>query len=415
MVADGGHNETRAPVGFLIPEFPQQTHIAWWRVANEMRRLGHPLSLISTTRPKAALRVHTVLNAEAPGTFYVWPPSPRRVLRAVARYPAGITRAFAYLAGLRQSTTVEKAKLAPLVASAAALADFCDEKGIGHVFVHSCANAAHLLALTHEISGLHYALRLGGDLPVYGKDHAAKMRKADFVLSASPTYLDELETEIGVPRDRLLWSWVGVDLSKFSPGPDWPSRPADTPLRLVTVARLNPVKGHLDALAAIRRLRDADVTVRYAVIGAGPHEAVIREAVAALELGDVVTLTGPMDTDRIVEALRDADMHVLTSYGVGEAAPAAVCEAMACGLPALCTRIGATPSMIEDGVDGFLVDQHDSAAMADRLSLLAGDPDRLMSMKHAALEKSRSFDCQMVARTVLERFGLVSAKLDADR
>lgn len=405
-MAMDGSSGTKAPLGFLIPEFPQQTHIAWWRVANEMRRKGHPISLISTTRPKAALRVHHVLDAEAASTFYAWPPSPRRVLRAMRRYPAGIARAFAYIADLRQSKVGEKARLSPLILGAAALADFCDEKGIGHVFVHSCANAAHLLALTHEISGVHYALRLGGDLPVYGKDHDSKMRKAEFIVSASPTYFDALESDVGVPQDKLLWSWVGVDLSKFSPTSDWPSRPPDASLRLVTVARLNPVKGHLDALEAIRRLRQAGVAVTYTMIGAGPHEEAIRNAVAACKLHDVVTLTGSKDTDEIVTCLRDADVHVLTSYGLGEAAPAVVCEAMACGLPALCTRIGATSSMIEDGVDGFLVDQHDAEAMADRLMLLASDPHRLISMKRAALEKSRSFDCRTVAQTVLDRFGL---------
>lgn len=398
--------KNREPVGFLIPEFPQQTHIAWWRVANEIRIKNHPVSMISTVRPKAALRVHHVLDAEVTNTFYAWPPSPRRTLRAMLRYPTGIVRAFAYVAGLRESTVGQRLRLSPLILAAAALADFCDEKGIGHVFVHSCANAAHLLALTHEISGLRYALRLGGDLPVYGKDHDSKMRNADFVISASPTYFDALEADVGVPKDKLLWSWVGVDLSKFSPTSDWPSRPAEAPLRLVTVARLNPVKGHLDALEAIRRVRDAGVAVTYAVIGAGPREQAIRDVVASYGLHDVVTLTGSKDTDEIVACLRDADVHVLASYGVGEAAPAVVCEAMACGLPALCTRIGATPSMIEDGVDGFLVDQHDSEAMADRLMLLARDPERLMSMKRAALKKSHSFDCRTVAQTVLDRFSL---------
>jgi glycosyltransferase involved in cell wall biosynthesis len=397
-----------AAVGFLIPEFPQQTHIAWWRVADAMRRMDHPVRMISTTRPKAALRVHRILDAEVPQTFYVWPPEPARVLRTLARHPGGVLRALRYVAGLRQSGAAEKLRLLPLVAAAAGLVDYCREQGIGHVFVHSCANAAHLLALAHEIGGLHYALRLGGDLEVYGKDHDAKMRAADFVVSASPTYLPQLEGEVGVPPERLLWSWVGVDLAKFSPGPGWPDRPAGTPLRLITVARLNPVKGHLDVLEAVAGLRDAGIAVRYTVVGSGPHEAAIREAVAARGLGDAVVLTGSKDTDEIVALLRDADIHVLASFGVGEAAPAAVCEAMAAGLPALCTRIGATPLMIEDGVDGFLVDQHDPAAIRDRLAALAADPARLAAMKRAALAKSRDFDCRTVARTVLERFGIAA-------
>lgn len=61
------------------------------------------------------------------------------------------------------------------------------------------------------------------------------------------------------------------------------------------------------------------------------------------------------------------DIKVLASQGEGEAAPVSVMEAMATGLPVICSRIGGTPDMIEDGKQGLLVPPGDTTALVDAL------------------------------------------------
>ena len=82
--------------------------------------------------------------------------------------------------------------------------------------------------------------------------------------------------------------------------------------------------------------------------------------------------------------MQSSDALALTSIRKGEAAPVAIMEAMSCGLPVICSIIGGTADMIEDGADGFLVPQEDVAAIATTARILATDPDRRAAMGQAA-------------------------------
>jgi colanic acid/amylovoran biosynthesis glycosyltransferase len=97
-------------------------------------------------------------------------------------------------------------------------------------------------------------------------------------------------------------------------------------------------------------------------------------------------------------------VFMLCSVGLGEAAPVAVMEAMASGLPVIASVIGGTPDMIEDGVDGFLCGQEDVVAISGRLMQLAGDIDlRLKIGVNARGKALREFDARMLAERLLNR------------
>ena len=65
-----------------------------------------------------------------------------------------------------------------------------------------------------------------------------------------------------------------------------------------------------------------------------------------------------------------------------------ILEAMACRCPVVATRTGCAPDVIEDGVNGFVVDVGDAAAMGARLAdVLDLDAARWQAMSEAALER----------------------------
>ena len=83
--------------GFMIPEFPQQTHIAWWRVSEGMRLAGVDVHLLSTRRPTqdcphpqlreaAARNVSVAAQCARPAGFarVCSPPARGRALSCVA-------------------------------------------------------------------------------------------------------------------------------------------------------------------------------------------------------------------------------------------------------------------------------------------------------------------------------------------
>ena len=400
-----GTRSEKIHVGLLLPEFPMQTHIAWWRVGNAMRQLGAEVRVLSSRRPQRAFNPHPELAAEAKQTFYAWPPAPLALLRTSLLHPLGVLRAAHYLARLPESSLLEKLKLFPVFLASVALARFAEQEKLQLIHVHSCAQSAHLVAMAHEIVGVPYSLRLGGDLEVYGKDHHAKMKNAVLVVPAAEAYVRRLIDEVGVPEERIYWTWVGIDTDEFTPAQPHERGPS-TCLRLTTVARLSQTKGHLDVLEALSGLRRRGLDFRWTLAGTGPFEEEIRQRAAELGLTDQIDFRGSLSQTEVVELLRQTDVFILASYGLGEGTPAAVCEAMSCGVPILSTRIGGTMDMIHDGVDGLLIDQHDVEGLERGLHALATDEATRARMARAARANARKFDIREVAREILVRSGV---------
>jgi glycosyltransferase involved in cell wall biosynthesis len=357
-------------IGYLVPEFPGQTHAFFWRELSAMEEQGAEIRIISTRRPPIEACPHAFRDTARERTYYVYPPNIKRSLGYLAKRPRRLRDAIAYLAGLSETPWPERGKLSILIASAADLAAYCAEEAISHVHIHSCANAAHLGALARLLGGPSYSLTLHGDLAVYGTDHAAKFQRAAFVSAVTRPLA---ETIRGVsPAGRTPVIWMGVDTEVFSPAAGRASN-AHTPFTLATVARLNRTKGHVYALRAIASLIEEGLDIRYKIAGSGPEHGAIRELIDDLGLGDRVTLLGSLGEDGVRELLQEVDALALTSFGQGEAAPVTVMEAMSCGLPVICSSIGGTPDMIQDGYNGFLVPQQDIEEIASAIRRLAHD------------------------------------------
>jgi glycosyltransferase involved in cell wall biosynthesis len=371
------------PIGYLVPEFPSQTHAFFWREVEALEEAGIPVYLISTTRPQPGSCPHNFSDAAQARTNYLFPPRFFSVLSRLATRPWRAARAAGYIIGLRETPVPERLRLLALVPTTMGLVQIAKRHGFGHVHIHSCANAAHLGALAYLLGGLNYSLTLHGDLSVYGTDHRDKMRHARFVSAVTRPLQNVLETEIGHDQAYPL-IWMGVDTERFRPADGRESRDPAGPFRVLTVARLNAKKGHVFFLRAMARLCAEGFNIRYRIAGDGPARAEIEKEVSALGLGDRVTFLGSVSEDQVIKFLQESDAGALTSFGMGEAAPVSVMEAMACGVPCIVSVIGGTPDMIDDGIDGLLVPQKDDAGIAEALRKLMTDQALLEQMSRAA-------------------------------
>lgn len=389
-------------LGYLVPEFPSQTHAFFWREVSAVRALGVDVHLLSTRAPLPNACPHAFAIAAREQTHYVFPPSWQAVLATVIARPGRIMAALGYLARLNESSFSEKVRYLALVACSVDLLHFSRKHGLDHIHVHSCADAAHLAAICRAMGGPAYSLTLHGDLPVYGKDHAAKMRNVSFVSAVTRPLQEQIVRQVGLSFDRVPLIPMGVDTEKFH---DAGRRPGHANrLHLVTVARLNPTKGHEIALKAMRLAMDEGCDLHYTIAGEGPHRAEVEKEVRRLGLSEHVTLAGVISEEAVLELLRTADVFVLPSFGLGEAAPVSVMEAMACGMPVVCSRIGGTADMIQDGVDGLLVEQKDEAGLTSAMVMLGSRVERRREIGRAARRKAvEAFDYRIHARELVDR------------
>jgi glycosyltransferase involved in cell wall biosynthesis len=138
---------------------------------------------------------------------------------------------------------------------------------------------------------------------------------------------------------------------------------------VLTVGRLSPEKG-LDILLSSFRDISADFggKLRLIIVGDGPNRAELERLANHLGLASRVTFTGFRDD--VAGFYAAAELFVLPSHTEG--APMALLEAMAAGLPVVCSRVGGIPDIVTDGVDGVLVTPGDprilSGAMRDLLT-----------------------------------------------
>lgn len=394
--------------GVLIPEFPSQTHAFFWREIQAWRQAGVNVQILSTRRPPADSCRHEWAQEARQQTAYFFPPRSGSAARLALR-PIGTARAAAYVAGLRQSPIKHRIKLHGLIPCAADLRRHCDQRGIRHIHCHSFANAAHLCALARILGGPSYSLTLHGDLPVYGVDHQSKLARCLAVTTAGP-HLIEPVAALGFPRQKILSNPMGVDTERFTPAVNRPAISGE--LAVITVARLNRNKGHRFALAALRRLVDAGLDIKYTIVGDGPYRPDIDQQVSELRLKERVSLLGERGEAEVLELLRQHDAFVLSSVGLGEAAPVSVMEAMSCGLPVVASIIGSTPAMIHDGQSGFLTAQEDVAAIEHALKRIATDIVLRREIATAARRTAvEQFDARASSLRLLEHLRRCGAKI----
>lgn len=381
-------------IGYFVPEFPSQTHAFFWHEAMALEESGMPVTFLSTRRPPDDACPHAFGVEARARTHYVFPPATGPALSFLARRPLRVAAALNYVGRLSETPLKRRAVLTGFILCAADLALACWREGIRHVHFHSCADAAHIGALANILDGITYSLTLHGDLPVYGKDHSAKMGRAALVTTVTTPLAKQVSGVI--PGREVPVIWMGVEMDRFTP-PETPEAAGGT-IHAVTIARLNRVKGHRFFLEAMVRAKTEGIDIRYSIAGEGPYRAQLEKEIAEFGLEERVELLGALPQDRVLALLRDADLFALTSIGQGEAAPVAVMEAMACGLPVICSRIGGTADMINDDVDGFLIDQQDVTGILAVLRRLAHEDGLAARVSAAARDRAlNAFDHRVKA------------------
>lgn len=177
----------------------------------------------------------------------------------------------------------------------------------------------------------------------------------------------------------------GVDTAFWRPAD--PGAGPDRPRHIVSVGRLEPVKGFdvlLDALALFTR--DGG-ECRLTLVGDGSQRAALESRAAELGLSERVEFTGVLPREGIRDLFHRAHAFVLSSRSEGT--PLALLEAMACGLPCVATRVGGVPSAGGDGV--LLVAPEDPAALAAAVGAVLTTPAAATSMSEAAHRQAAKF------------------------
>ncbi|MDQ6606422.1 MAG: glycosyltransferase [Actinomycetota bacterium] len=190
----------------------------------------------------------------------------------------------------------------------------------------------------------------------------------------------------GCPADRFAVVANGVEAPEVAEGRDDLRRKlgiAPSAVVALLVANLRSEKRVPDFVEAVRRARSTRPELVGLIVGDGAERVAVERAID----GDPgVRWLG--ERDDVPRLMKASDLLVLSS--AFEAAPMAILEAMASGLPVLATNVGGVSELVLDRVTGLLVAPSDPPAIAEQLAILAADPALRRALGDAGLERQRA-------------------------
>ncbi|WP_263365952.1 N-acetyl-alpha-D-glucosaminyl L-malate synthase BshA [Edaphobacter bradus] len=157
---------------------------------------------------------------------------------------------------------------------------------------------------------------------------------------------------------------------------------------LVHLSNFRPVKRVLDVIEVFARVSRA-LPARLMLIGDGPDRSLAEHLALHHGIQDRVHFLGKQDN--VNELLPLADLMLMPSEM--ESFGLAALEAMACSVPAIATRVGGVPELIDDQINGLLFEVGDVDSMADAAVRLLLDQTRLNELATAARKTAQDRFC----------------------
>lgn len=148
---------------------------------------------------------------------------------------------------------------------------------------------------------------------------------------------------------------------------------------ITIVARLHAMKDHITFLESFHRMLDKCPNITALIVGDGEERASLEIYSIRLHLDDAVKFLGNID-EEINEVYRISDLLMLTSE-YGESFPNVILEAMSANVPIVASNISAISEIIDDNVNGFLVESKDVENFTSRAISVLNDrnlSDRLV-------------------------------------
>jgi glycosyltransferase involved in cell wall biosynthesis len=188
----------------------------------------------------------------------------------------------------------------------------------------------------------------------------------------------------------------GVDLDSFIPHPSLPKEPV-----LVAIGRLYGMKRWDRLIRAIAMVAAKGLTIKAKLAGDGPLLKDLEQQAEDLRVRHLIEFLG-LRSD-ICELLGSCSFLVHTADEEGS--PNVIMEAMACGRAVIATDVGDIPSLISDGITGFIVHRNDEQSLAKHMITLSKDPLTCAQMGYNGRRRAvREFGLDRLASETLNAY-----------
>ncbi len=194
----------------------------------------------------------------------------------------------------------------------------------------------------------------------------------------------------------------GVDLQLLDPGEIKPNHPP----QIVFAGRFMPQKNPLQIVRTLAALQDLPWTC--AMIGDGPLRADVEQEIARHNLQDRFQLPGWLTPPQVIDWYRRSDILFMPS--LSEGLPVVGVQALAMGLALVLSRVGGNIDLVQPGINGDLLESHDSQGFESALRRWLSNPNALRKARCASRNLAQQFDLQKIVDAYVQLLGKASGK-----
>jgi len=208
-------------------------------------------------------------------------------------------------------------------------------------------------------------------------------------------------------REKIAVIRNAVNINRFRPGVQPPGsyrRLIGSSRYIIYVGRINEKKGVGDIVRSLSRDILGDAKLVLVGRGEPTYIEALKAEIQRRGIGENVVLLGEVPNKDLPGLMANARFMVYATRG-GEGIPRAILECMACGRPAIATRVAGIPDAVKHLETGILIEPADTGALGAWIRKLLGDPKLVDSLGQAArrlIEEEFSYD--VVIPRLLEQF-----------
>ena len=171
-----------------------------------------------------------------------------------------------------------------------------------------------------------------------------------------------------VLNDKIILVPYGVDTEKFKPS----KRKDSNSLNILYVGAFDQRKGIAQILNAAKEINKKDIIFNLVGGNVNKHNDLF------IPFNQFVNFKGSVPSSIINSIYAENDVFIFPSIGDGFGL--VILEAMASGLPVIASRNCAGPDIIQDGYNGFLIDEGDCKSLKERILWFYDNPSMLQDM-----------------------------------
>jgi glycosyltransferase involved in cell wall biosynthesis len=204
-------------------------------------------------------------------------------------------------------------------------------------------------------------------------------RRLPKIITVSDFSKKDIAREYTIPENRFSVVHNGISISNFHPVP---GITREKNRLIVTNSSDSPLKGLYYLIQALHII-SKQKHVRLTVIGTPKKNGGILKLIETLGIGHLIDFTGRIGSDEFLTQYARSSIAIVPSVYEGFGLP--VGEAMACGIPVICTTGGALPEIAGDAA--VMVPPENPGALAQAILSLLNDPERAERLGRAGYKR----------------------------